>query len=34
MPCVYNQAVKVAIEVDVRVVDTKEERVKGIVVQI
>ena len=34
MPCVYNQAVKVAIEVDVRVVDTEEQGVKGIVVRI
>jgi hypothetical protein len=34
MPCVYNQAVRVAIEVDVRVVDTEEEGVKGIVVRI
>jgi hypothetical protein len=34
MPCVYNQAVRVAIEADVRVVDTEEEGVKGIVVRI
>ncbi len=34
MPCVYNQAVRVAIKVDVRVVDTEEEGVKGIVVRI
>ena len=32
MPCVYNQAVGVAIGVDVRVVDTEEEGVEGIVV--
>jgi hypothetical protein len=34
MLCVYNQAVRVAIKVEVRVVDTEEEGVKGIVVRI
>ena len=34
MPCVYNQAVRVAIGVDVRVVDTEEESAKKIVVRI
>jgi hypothetical protein len=31
MLCVYNQAVRVAIGVDVRVIDTEEEGVKGVV---
>ena len=31
MPCVYNQAVRVAIGADVRVVDMEEEGVEGIV---
>jgi hypothetical protein len=34
MSCVYNQAVKIAIKVDIKVVDTKKEEVKKIVVQI
>ena len=28
----YNQAIRVAIRVNIRVIDTKEERVKGIIV--
>jgi hypothetical protein len=32
MPCVYNQAIRVAIEVDVKVVGTEEERLKSIVI--
>lgn len=34
MPYVYNQAVRVVIRVDIRVVDIEEEGVKRIVVQI
>jgi hypothetical protein len=32
MPCVYNQAIRVAIEVDVKVVETVEEGLEGIVI--
>jgi hypothetical protein len=34
MPYVYNQAVRVVIRVDIRVVDIEEEGVKRIVVRI
>jgi hypothetical protein len=32
MPCVYNQAIRVAIKVDVKVVGAVEEGLEGIVV--
>ena len=32
MPCVYNQAVRVAIGVDIRVIGTEEAGIEGVVV--
>jgi hypothetical protein len=32
MPCVYNQAIRVAIKVNVKVVKTVKKRLKGIII--